>query len=49
MHMLIYISQKFSHARLLTLYEMNSKGSNNDFDTRYRLLNELLEIVIHVA
>jgi hypothetical protein len=28
---------------------MNSKGSNNDFDTCNRLLNELLEIVIHVA
>jgi hypothetical protein len=28
---------------------MNSKGSNDNFDTCNRLLNELLEIVIHVA
>ncbi len=49
MHMLVDVPQKTSHALLLSLNQVNAHSVNNQLYSGNWLLNELLEIVVHVA
>ena len=49
MHVLVDVSQKTSHTLLLSLNQMNAHSVNNQLYSGNWLLNELLEIVVHVA